>query len=550
MLVERRILLAVEEKVQIAARKNRSSMILKRNLKAVPVPILKIWGALLLHCVLFQSPTYAQEAVISMDSLRQVIRGFGAANILLWRPKMTASEIQTAFGTGPGEIGFSLLRLRIPPDASGFAVNVPNAQAAHAMGVKIIASPWSPPASMKTNNNIVGGRLREDAYAAYAAHLKSFVDFMASNGVPIHAVSVQNEPDIQVTYESCDWNATEMVKFVKDHGRSVGTKLIAPESFNFNPTIANAILNDSAAAANVDIIGGHIYGVTPSPYPLAAQKGKELWMTEYLINSPGSGPDMDTSLKGAIATARSIHDVMSADMNAYIWWYIVRYYGPIADGERAEPKGSVTKKGYVMSQYARFIRPGFVRVLVQIPRSPLPVYLTAYKSSSKVIIVALNAGPASVDQPISIQNIPGTITTLTPYVTSKTKNCEQQNNVVVSNGRFTASLPDSSVTTFVGDIITTAGADSRVPQSFQLFQNYPNPFNSATTIVFQLPWKSVVSLKVLDMLGREVATLVSQELDAGTYPVTWNAESRPSGIYLYRLQSGSFVDTKKLVLLK
>jgi len=59
------------------------------------------------------------------------------------------------------------------------------------MGATIIASPWSPPASMKTNNNLVGGELSEDAYDDYAAHLKSFVDFMANNGVPIYAVSVK-----------------------------------------------------------------------------------------------------------------------------------------------------------------------------------------------------------------------------------------------------------------------------------------------------------------------------------------------------------------------
>jgi glucuronoarabinoxylan endo-1,4-beta-xylanase len=502
----------------------------------------------------------ANEAVIYLDSLQQAIRGFGAANILLWRPEMTASEIQKAFGTGTGEIGFSLLRLRIPPDAGGFAVNVANAQAAHAMGVTVIASPWSPPASMKTNNNIVGGRLREDAYASYAAHLKSFVDFMASNGVPIHAISVQNEPDIQVSYESCDWNATEMLKFVKEHGNSVGTKLIAPESFNFNATIANAILNDSAAAAHVDIIGGHIYGTTPTSYPLAAQKGKELWMTEYLINSgnPPTNLSIDTGWTGGLQTARSIHHVMNAGMNAYIWWYLVRYYGPIDDGTLGGVAASVTKKGYVMSQYARFIRPGFVRVLVQIPRSPLPVYLTAYKSGSKVVIVALNTGPSSIDQPISIRNIAGTITTLTPYVTSKTKNCEEQSDIVVLHGSFTATLPDSSVTTFVGDVVVSvADEGSRLPQTFELFQNYPNPFNPVTVIRFQLPAASLVSLNVYDLLGRKVASLVHGMMEHGYHNTEWNARAAASGLYFYRLEATTignpqttFVETRKMLLVR
>lgn len=526
--------------------------------------VLQTWVRLgltvvLLHSIAFPPQLRAQatEAVVHLDSLRQVIRGFGAANILLWRPEMTANEIQKAFGTGPGEIGFSLLRLRIPPDVGGFAVNVANAQAALAMGATLFASPWSPPASMKTNNNTTGGRLREDSYAAYAAHLKSYVDFMASNGVPLYAVSVQNEPDIQVNYESCDWNAAEMVKFTREHGNSVGTRLIAPESFQFIPTIANAILNDSAATANVDIIGGHIYGGGRSPYPLAAEKGKELWMTEYLINSPGSGPDMDTSLKGAIATAASIHDVMNAGMNAYIWWYIVRYYGPIADGERADPKGSVTKKGYVMSQYARFVRPGFVRVLVQIPRTSLPVYLTAYKSSAKVVIVALNSGSSSIDQPIRIQNLPGMITMVTPYVTSKTKNSEPGSEIAVTNGSFTATLADSSVTTFVADVVSGVGEASAVPETFNLSQNYPNPFNPVTVIQYEVPVASRVSLGIFDLLGRKVATLVQGEVQAGYHKTEWNAQSAASGVYLYRLEASpignigmSIVETRTMVLIR
>ncbi|MBM4170137.1 MAG: xylanase [Ignavibacteria bacterium] len=293
-----------------------------------------VWRAVFLPSMLLHSFTYAQEALIYLDSLQQVISGFGAANIRAWRPDMTVSEIQKAFGTGPGQVGLNILRLRVPPEAAEFALNVPTAQSAHAMGVKIIASPWSPPAWMKKNNNVNGGgdpnlnRLYDTSYASYAAHLKSFVDFMASSGVPLYAISVQNEPDWNASYESCLWNASEMTKFVKEQGKKVGTRLIAPESLGFNPTIANAILNDSAAAANLDIVGGHIYGVTPSGYPLAAEKGKEVWMTEYLINSgnPPSNFSIDTGWTGGLQTAKSIHDVMNAGMNAYIWWYIVRYY--------------------------------------------------------------------------------------------------------------------------------------------------------------------------------------------------------------------------------
>ena len=89
-----------------------------------------------------------------------------------------------------------------------------------------------------------------------------------------------------------------------------------------------------------------------------------------------------------------------------------------------------------------------------------------------------------------------------------------------------------------------------LPTHFNLEQNYPNPFNPSTTISFNLPAKSFVSLKVFDLIGREVATIVSEEMSAGHYTKQWNAAKISSGIYFYRLQAGSFTESKKFVLLK
>jgi len=83
-----------------------------------------------------------------------------------------------------------------------------------------------------------------------------------------------------------------------------------------------------------------------------------------------------------------------------------------------------------------------------------------------------------------------------------------------------------------------------------LNQNYPNPFNPSTTISFSVSSKSFVSLKVFNILGREVATIVSREMLAGNYSLQWNAANMASGIYLYYLKAGSFTETKKLILLK
>jgi hypothetical protein len=91
---------------------------------------------------------------------------------------------------------------------------------------------------------------------------------------------------------------------------------------------------------------------------------------------------------------------------------------------------------------------------------------------------------------------------------------------------------------------------SILPNEFALSQNYPNPFNPSTTIDYQLPVKGYVTLRIYDVLGRLITTLVDKEQDPGFYDVTWNASKYASGIYIYSIQSGSFISTKKLMLIK
>ena len=97
---------------------------------------------------------------------------------------------------------------------------------------------------------------------------------------------------------------------------------------------------------------------------------------------------------------------------------------------------------------------------------------------------------------------------------------------------------------------TDVKVERGVPLTFSLKQNYPNPFNPSTNISFSIPSKSFVSLKIYDRFGREVATIFSEEISAGYYTRKWNAANISSGIYFYRLQSGSYTETKKLILLR
>ena len=89
-----------------------------------------------------------------------------------------------------------------------------------------------------------------------------------------------------------------------------------------------------------------------------------------------------------------------------------------------------------------------------------------------------------------------------------------------------------------------------VPTEFELAQNFPNPFNPTTTIQYNIPNAGHVTLKIFDVLGKETSTLINADQSAGSYEVTFNAANLPSGVYIYKIEAGSFVSVKKLLLMK
>lgn len=97
---------------------------------------------------------------------------------------------------------------------------------------------------------------------------------------------------------------------------------------------------------------------------------------------------------------------------------------------------------------------------------------------------------------------------------------------------------------------TSVELSDGLPSEFQLHQNYPNPFNPSTTISFTIPTSEFVTFKVYDVLGNEVATLVNENLNAGNFTYDFDASNLPSGVYLYKLQAGSFYQVKKMILTK
>lgn len=121
--------------------------------------------------------------------------------------------------------------------------------------------------------------------------------------------------------------------------------------------------------------------------------------------------------------------------------------------------------------------------------------------------------------------------------------------VFTSSGAGWSDGANDSVYKWIG-LLTDVKENSITVADFRLSQNYPNPFNPSTKITYSVPQSSNVIIKVFDILGDEIETLVNEEKPVGTYEISWYAVNLPSGVYFYKLQAGSFVETKKMILMK
>jgi len=390
-------------------------------------------------------------AYVDFGSANQTIRGFGGSTA--WMPTMTTTQADALFGTGSGEIGLSILRVRIDPSstvgsAANWGTELANAQAAQTASggtASVIASPWTPPAAWKSNSSTVMGSLNTANYADYANYLESYVTFMASGGVNLYGISMQNEPDANVSYESCVWTPGQMDTWIAENGSVLTTKLIMPESEGFNISYSDPALDDASAVGNIGIIAGHLYGASPAYYANAENKGKQVWMTEHYLTPAGTQP----AIADAIAAAEEIHNSLTVgDYNAYVWWWAIDWNpgSGVTNTGLIDTNSSPNYYGYALAQFSRFVRPGYVRA--NATASPVAgVYVSAYYGSGHSVIVAINSNTTATPLPIVIEN--ATVTSVTPYQTTATAGVAQLSAVSVAGDTFTATLPAESITTFV-----------------------------------------------------------------------------------------------------
>ena len=137
----------------------------------------------------------AQTVTFNPATTYQTVRGFGGFSGAGWAAELTPAQIDAAFGTGTGQIGLTIMRLRIDPDSSKWSTQLASAQLAKAKGAILFGTPWTPPASMKTNNSLISGHLSASHYGDYATHLLNFASSMQAGGAALYGISVQNEPD-------------------------------------------------------------------------------------------------------------------------------------------------------------------------------------------------------------------------------------------------------------------------------------------------------------------------------------------------------------------
>lgn len=375
----------------------------------------------------------AVNCTIDTSKEYQTIRGFGGINHPEWAGDLTESQRKTAFGNGSDELGLTILRVFVNPDSSQWSRAVPTAKYASDLGVTVFASPWEPPSNLTESGGSNGKlHLPKSNYEAYAKHLNDFGTYMKNNNVDLYAISVQNEPDYasEWTY----WSTDETTDFIANYGDKItSTRLMSPESFQYSPDGASwinggdggkrfykKILNNAKAMANCDVFGTHMYGTQRAwmDFPELENSGKEIWMTEVYV--PNSDKDSANRFPEALDVSENIHNAMVVgNMSAYTWWYIRRNYGLMTED------GKISKRGYCMAQYSKYVRPGAVRV--EATEQPTDdVYVSAYKNKDgSIAIVAINKSDESYAQSFSVgQNIKN----VDRYRTSANENIAETNS--------------------------------------------------------------------------------------------------------------------------
>jgi glucuronoarabinoxylan endo-1,4-beta-xylanase len=438
----------------------------------------------------------AQNATVQWSTTYQTMDGFGAAcDDIGACEDMTTAQYASVFSPSSG-IGLSIFRDAVPFDGScstTCAWRSPNTlAAAMGYGVTIMSTPWTPPASMKTNGSVIcnynsGGpsNLSTSSYAAFATYLANYATQVKSYGgyYPKY-ISVQNEPDYCSSDQTYGWgalySAAQMDSFIANNlGPTLGAlgiQVMMPEvsySTNISGTgestqiglanEANTCMTDTNCSKYVGVLATHGYGGGYTTYSNLGSA--HYWETENYI-PPGTGTAFDGSMASGIELARDIHDWIQVGGSAYLYWRIANCQSCNDNQaliQSPEQGGTIAARFYVMGQWSKYVRPGWVRMgATENPASG--VFVTAFKNSSSgnFAIVVINQNSSSAGMTFALSSFPS-VGSVTPTVTSSNANLADQANVTVSSGSFSYTLPAASVVTFHGTASSTASTNPSAP---------------------------------------------------------------------------------------
>jgi glucuronoarabinoxylan endo-1,4-beta-xylanase len=400
-------------------------------------------------------PPSAGDIVIDAAIQFQTMVGFGASDGFIG--DLSSQQMDLFFSQDSG-IGLSLLRAIMTPSGEVFGGSWANKQGAIARGAKIFATPLSPPAAFKDNGDVNnGGTLLPQYYGNWADALVSFVSTAAQNGVPIYAMSMQNEPEISIYYYSCTYTPQQMASFIEVAGPKLAAMsrrplLMMPESSNWIELwwYTATLESDAAASTYVDIYATHQYSDPITPQSNA----KPIWVTEYSTFDP-----FDPTIVNAIKVAQDIYSaIVTGGASAWNYWMLLGSSpaNAVEDnegliGHKADGPGNatVTKRLYTLGNFSKFVRPDYVRIATT-ASSVSSVSVVAFKNPSNgmPIVIAINADSSDARVEISFQSTAPS--GITPWVTSSSLDLSPQAQIPISGGRFATTLPGQSVTTFVG----------------------------------------------------------------------------------------------------
>jgi O-glycosyl hydrolase len=409
-------------------------------------------------------------ATIHWDDARQSIDGFGGSSAWSWQA-FSQAKLDLLFSTTAGA-GLSLLRSRIAP--GGLTSENGIMQQVAPYGVTSWSTPWTPPREWKTNHdNNNGGSLDPARYQDYADLLANYCLEMKVQGIPLYAMSLQNEPDANVPYESCVWSEQQFADFLPYVGeafaaRGLDTKIMLSERSGWSFDTVNTIMANPALSKYVGILAAHNYNQTFAPYrPVAGTAGLPVWQTEvYLRARDAADPNPD--LSSALNLADDIREAISVGASAYHYWWLDVDAGVGA----LLNAGAATKRLWSMGQYSRFVRPGWVTIGTT-EDTPSGLGITAFKdpASSAFAIVVVNEAAADVSESFTLNGVAAG--SVTPFVTSATDSLAAKPAISLSGGTtFSATIGGRSIVTYYGR--SSSAPVVQAPGNFAALPPYGN----------------------------------------------------------------------------